>query len=159
MHVPRFPLAGGCRRAAQRRRQAGFTLIEVMIAVAVVAILASIAVPSYRDYVRRGQLPEAFAALADARVKMEQYYQDNRNYGTGTKCAGDAAWTKAKGKRFEISCALSDAGQGYTVTASGYDGAVAGHVYTIDHNNAQRTTKFKGSAVDKSCWLARGNEC
>ena len=59
----------------------GFTLIELMIVIAVVAILAAVALPAYGDYLRRGQLPEAFTNLADLRVKMEQYYQDNRSYG------------------------------------------------------------------------------
>ena len=69
-------------------RAAGFTLIEVMIVVAIVAILTAIALPSYKDYIRRGRLPEAFNALADYRTKMEQYYQDNRNYGSAaSKCA------------------------------------------------------------------------
>ncbi len=65
-------------------RMAGFTLIEVMIVVAIIAILASIALPSYNDYVRRGQIQEAFGYLSDSRVKMEQYFQDNRNYGTAS---------------------------------------------------------------------------
>lgn len=134
-----------------------------MITVAIVAILAAVALPSYRDYVRRGQLPEAFAGLADFRVKMEQYYQDNRNYGTDA-CGGGAAGPKwaafADGKHFGFSCEVLDGGQGYRVTATGLSGAAAeGHVYTIDHNNTQATTKFKGDAVSKSCWLSRGSEC
>lgn len=60
-----------------------------MVAVAIVAILAGTALPAYTDYVRRGQLPDAFSALADYRVKMEQYYQDRRNYGTAA-CTDEA---------------------------------------------------------------------
>ncbi len=47
---------------------AGFTLIELMIAVAVVAILAAVALPSYQDYVRRGNIPEATSALGQGRI-------------------------------------------------------------------------------------------
>ncbi|MGH8742788.1 MAG: type IV pilin protein, partial [Burkholderiales bacterium] len=62
------------------KTQNGFTLIELMTVVAVLAILAVIAVPAYNDYVTRGKIPEATSNLADLRVKMEQWYQDNRNY-------------------------------------------------------------------------------
>ena len=67
---------------ATPHRRAGFTLIEVMITVAIIGILAAVALPSYVDYIRRGKLQEGFAELSTARVKLEQYYQDFRNYGT-----------------------------------------------------------------------------
>lgn len=146
--------------------QQGFTLIELMITVAIVGILAAVAVPAYKDYVRRGSLAEAFSQLADYRVKMEQYYQDNRNYG-GTACVDAAnapSWktfvpTGAKG--FTYGCALTNTGQGYTLTATGKTGTVSvGHVYTINQSNVQTTTQFKGATVSgKSCWLAKGSEC
>jgi type IV pilus assembly protein PilE len=150
----------------------GFTLIELMIVIAVVAILAAVALPAYGDYLRRGQLPEAFTVLADLRVKMEQYYQDNRNYGeTGnTVCANTAtnppSWNgfaPAAARHFTFSCALngnSGAGnQGYTLTATGSAGRTLGHTYTITHDNVQRTTAFKGAVVAKACWVTRGSEC
>jgi type IV pilus assembly protein PilE len=71
------PVLGRAPRAWQR----GFTLIEVMIVVAIVAILSSVAYPAYTDYVRRGQLQEAFTNLANYRIQMEQYYQDNGHHG------------------------------------------------------------------------------
>ncbi|MDH4287599.1 MAG: prepilin-type N-terminal cleavage/methylation domain-containing protein [Aquincola sp.] len=147
----------------------GFTLIEVMIVVAIVAILAAVALPAYGDYVRRGQLPEAFAGMADLRVKMEQYYQDNRQYGTnGGNCADVATPTWAAGtptltysgaQFFTFTCAVTNAGQGYTITATGSNGRAVGHTYTINHNNARATTLFKGAAVTSTCWLTRGTEC
>jgi type IV pilus assembly protein PilE len=158
-------------RGALQRLRRGFTLIEVMIVVAIVAILAAVALPSYRDYLRRGMLPDAFTALNDYRVKMEQYYQDNRAYGnTGaTTCANNNAptWSTfvpAGPNNFTFACALGGTtaagAQTYTITATGKASTrVTGHVYTITHDNVQSTTTFKGAAVTKSCWLVRGSEC
>ena len=144
-------------------RQRGVTLLELMVAVAVVGILGAVALPQYRDYVRRGQLPEAFSGLADFRIKMEQYYQDYRKYGASS-CAdtGAPAWnTFAPNDRryFSYTCALSNSGQGYTLTATGATGQAVGHIYTLDFNNTKATTKFKNTAVTKSCWLIKGDEC
>lgn len=142
----------------------GFTLIEVMITVAIVAILAGVALPSYFDYVRRGQLPEAFSSLADYRVKLEQYYQDNRNYGTAAcaDVAGAPSWANfvaGNAQYFGYGCTLSAGGQGYTVTATGNAGRAVGHNYTVDSANVKGTTRFKDVVVSKGCWLAKGSEC
>ncbi len=63
-----------------RSRIAGFTLIEVMITVAIIAILAAVALPNYIDYVTRSRLVEAKSNLSDMRTRLEQYFLDNRSY-------------------------------------------------------------------------------
>ena len=154
-----------------RSRTAGFTLIEVMVVVAIVAILAAVALPSYKDYIRRGRLPEAFNALSNYRTQMEQYYQDNRNYGTGatTACADSTAastwnsFTPAGAQYFTYACAVNTATgdttqQSYTITATGI-GSANDHVYTIDQNGNRTTTKFKGAAVTAACWLTSTASC
>lgn len=152
------------RRPRRGLQPTGFTLIEVMVVVAVIAILAAIAVPMYSDYIRRGQLQEAFTNLADYRVKLEQYYQDNKNYGTAT-CASAAtagSWNSfvpADHRYFQYACALTAAGQGFTVTATGAGSMTTGYDYTIDHNGSKKTTKYAGSEVNTSCWLSRGSSC
>lgn len=89
------------------RRPAGFTLIELMITVAIVAILAAIAYPSYRNYVLRGQLVDATNNLSALRANMERYYQDNRTYAaTGTfypPCMPGGATSYVSGN-FTYSC-------------------------------------------------------
>ena len=57
-----------------RRRARGFTLIELMVTVAIAAILASVSIPMYRDYVLRSRIIDATSKLSDFRVRMEQYF-------------------------------------------------------------------------------------
>lgn len=144
-------------------RLRGFTLIELMIVVAVVAILSAIAVPSYTEYIRRGQVTEAGVFLSDYRIKMEQYYQDNKNYGTvncvdGASPPSWANFAAAKANNFTFSCALNGT-VGYVITATGSAGRAVGHAYTIDQDNTHTTTQFKGGAVNVNCWRFKGSEC
>jgi type IV pilus assembly protein PilE len=154
----------------QRYGNRGFSLIELLIAVVIIGVLAALAIPAYQDYVRRSALSEAFANLSNMRVKLEQFYQSNRNYGTtgvASPCGYDGTANQVSftitGAKFTYSCALTGTGttvnQQYTITATGSSGAAIGHTFTIDTNNLKQTTQFKGSAVTKSCWLTKGTEC
>jgi type IV pilus assembly protein PilE len=156
------------RRLIRPARPAGrgFTLLELMVAVAVVGILAAVALPSYTDYLRRGRLPEAFTFLSNYQVTLEQHYQDFRAYGTGTTCAPDTAGTTkvisapTGVKYFTFSCALTGSGQGYLLTATSTAALGSSHVYTVNHSSTKTTTTFKGVAQSgKNCWLVKGGEC
>jgi type IV pilus assembly protein PilE len=142
------------------RAQAGFTLIELMIVVAVVALLATIAMPAYQDYVRRGKIADALGELSTQRVRLEQYYQDNRNYGSTASACGVAMPTA---NHFSYSCNWGAGGtsQSFLITATGVASAgMDGYTYTIDDANAQRTTRFAGATVTANCWmLKRGETC
>lgn len=77
MHAIDFKLFG---RAT--RRCSGFTLVELMIVVAIVGILSAVAYPAYTEQIRRGNRAEATAALLEAQQFMERYYGASNRYST-----------------------------------------------------------------------------
>ena len=66
-----------------RRVSGGFTLIELMVTVAIVAILAAVSYPSYQDFMRRGIRSQGQQFLMDIAQRQEQYFLDQRQYATG----------------------------------------------------------------------------
>lgn len=138
----------------------GFTLIELMIAVAVVGLLAALSYPSYTQYIRRGKIADALGELSTLRVRLEQYYQDNRNYGSTASTCGVALPARPP---FTFSCAWGPGAtaQSFLLMATGQASAgMDGYVYTVDESNAQRTTQFDGAAVTFGCWVKkRGETC
>lgn len=137
------------------KEQTGFTLVELMIVVAVVGILATVAIPSYRDYLIRGRIPEATANLAGKRVQMEQFYQDNRTYVGATTICPDTATSQY----FDFTCTGATA-TAYTLTATGKN-SMAGFTYTIDQSNAKATTAVPSDwTVNATCWVTgKGGVC
>ena len=132
----------------------GFTLIELMIAIAIIGILASVALPAYNDYMMRGRVAEAFSELSSMRAKLEQHYLDNRTYA-GACVAGTVA-PLPTGKYFNYACAL--AATTYTVTATGVE-AAAGFTYTINEANVRRTTAAPaGYHTSNTCWITKKGE-
>lgn len=140
------------------RNNKGFTLIEVMITVAIVAILSAIALPAYTDYVIRGRIPEATANMESYRALMEQYYQDNRSYANAAGACG-VAETVLGAKNFAYVCAIGATNQTYLLTVTGVGGMV-GYVYTITEGNARATTLFAGATSAAVCWITKkGGTC
>lgn len=64
-----------------RTRQKGFTLLEMVVVVAVIGILLGIAIPSYQNYVIRSNRTEGQALLSDAAARQERYYSQNPGVG------------------------------------------------------------------------------
>jgi type IV pilus assembly protein PilE len=138
------------------RRQSlqGFTLIEVMVTVAIVSILASIALPAYSAYMQRSRVPVALDGLSAYATRMEQRYQDVGNYANGTAC-----WAAVPTvTNFTVACALSNSGQGFTATATG-SGTMAGYAYTINNLGIRVTTAHPNGVPATNCWSTRGATC
>ena len=143
----------------------GFTLVEVLITVAIVSILAAVALPSYTDYITRSKIIEATSSLSDLHVRLEQIFLDSRQYPAS--CVAPAAGPAPAGqiylpasKYFTVTCAL--AATTYTVTATGDAAqAMGGFVYTIDQGNNRKTVSlpsgWSGAGASSTCWISRKN--
>lgn len=141
------------------QRQTGFTLIELMVTVAIIGILAAVAVPNYSSYVTRGKIPEATSALASKQVKMEQFFQDNRTYvGAPASICPDTTTSKF----FDFTCAPAPTATEYTLVATG-KASMAGFVYKVNQNNEKSSTiTGAGSfnATSTTCWISKtGGAC
>jgi type IV pilus assembly protein PilE len=157
-----------CRRQPRPARSAvrrarGFTLIEVVIVVSIIAILSMVAYPSYRDYLRRGQLADATNGLSVMRAQMERHFQDNRSYATvgafTTPCSA-AASTRTFGL-FVVSCAGTPTAAAFTLQAVG-SGQVSGFTFTINQADARATTAAPGSGWNTcaTTWMVKkGQPC
>ncbi|MBY0445334.1 MAG: prepilin-type N-terminal cleavage/methylation domain-containing protein [Burkholderiales bacterium] len=135
--------------------QKGFSLIEVMITVAIIGILASIAVPQYSDYVTRSRLVEAQSKLSDTRVRLEQFFVNNRTY-VGFTCTQAAVGNE----NFGISCPTQTATT-FVISATGTNKMV-GFGFTLDDLN-QRTSAITGANASagwsnpttNNCWVSK----
>jgi type IV pilus assembly protein PilE len=145
-------------------RARGFTLLELMIAVAVMAILAAIALPSYTDYITRSKLTEAHQVLSDLRVKQEQTFQDNRTYSAAL-CAPSGADAQQV-KYFTFACPAAPSATSFTIEATGQND-LAGIKFSVNENNVRTTTVTAGSKMankgyvgNANCWVTKkGGQC
>lgn len=154
------------RRRGLVQRAVGFTLIELMIALAVIAILAAIAYPSYQDSIRKGRRSEAFTEIARIQQAQEKHRANNPNYssnvgsaGLGLNSGGVSASYSTTYYTFTLSAASATT---YTVEAV----AVAGKSQANDTNC--QCLRALWSGADATYWAgpscgsvteAQGSSC
>jgi type IV pilus assembly protein PilE len=140
---------------------AGFTLIELMVTVAIVSILAAIAYPSYTNYVKRGYRAAARSQLLQADQYMKRFYAANDSYSTDRGGTGVALPNRlrvsppeaaAGSQLYSITVSSSTDGTAFTVTAapaSAMTGDKCGS-FTIDQTG--RKGVQSNTATRDECW-------
>lgn len=128
----------------------GFTLIELMIVVAIVAILAAVALPSYRDYIRQANRGEARAELMRLSQEQEKWRANNTTYGTLTNVAGSDPYTITN---YAITVP-TNSGTAFTVIATATGDQLTDtncKTLSIDQNGATTSTD-SGNNASTGCW-------
>ena len=128
-----------------RKVQQGFTLIELMIVVAIIGILAAIAIPAYQDYTIRAQVSEAMSLTSGVRTAMSESFQTTGNWPADNAAAGISAPASITGTYVETVTVT--AGTGGVITAvfsTGANAAIAG-------NNFILTGADQGGSIRWTC--------
>ena len=121
------------------KKQQGFTLIELMIVVAIIGILAAIAIPAYQDYTIRAQVSEGLSLSAGAKAAVAEFYQDQGAWPTDNTEAGIELPANIRGKYVQT----------VTVTAAGGNGVIT-VLYGVDANANINGAQLTMTAADNA---------
>ena len=139
-----------------RIQNRGFTLIEVMIVVAIVAVLSAIALPSYQEYIRRGHRAEARAALLQAAQWLERAATATGTYPL--TASFPTTLTTMQSGRYTVAVASPPAsaasGAAFTLTATPAGGQVGDKCgsYTLTHSGVRGAASAASGALVTECW-------
>ena len=133
------------------KKQAGFTLIELMIAVVVVAILAMVAIPAYNDSVTKGRRSDAKSTLTTMAARQEQFFMDNKRYTADLTELGYATANNVDSVDgyYSVSAAATATPPTFDLTAVPKKTDNDCKNFTLDEQGTQGVSGAKGADL---CW-------
>lgn len=140
------------RCCATRRKATGFTLIEVMIVVAIVGILTAIALPSYDEYIRRGHRADARAGLLQAQQWLERAATAVGTYPTSLP--DTLTWSGDNSKRYTIAFKAGNTNAAYTLIATRRNSQAKDRCgdLTLTHNGIRNADNLASGVQASECW-------
>lgn len=124
----------------------GFTLIELMIVIAIIAILAGIALPAYSSYLTKSKMKAAQSDLVSLGLALENRFQRQLSYPTSTTSTTAATvtaagnnWQASTASDFDFKISAADS-TSYTITATGKSGSLSNCVISLTQDNDRSTS-------------------
>lgn len=130
-----------------KHSQNGFTLIELMVTVAIVAILAAVALPSYQQYMRKGARAEVQSHMMDIAARQGQFLLDNRAYAASVSALSMTTPASVSSK-YTLAIATETSPPGFTITATPSGSQASDSCGTLALDNAGSKT----ASGTGSCW-------
>lgn len=127
---------GGFSLGGKHKRNRGFTLIELMMVVAILGIVASIAMPAYTEYVKKGRRSAAQSHLMEIAQRQQQYLLDARAYASTLTTLGVTTPTEVS-NYYTIKVDVTDAPPTFTITATAQGSQASDGNLTLDNTGAK----------------------
>lgn len=133
-----------------KKLQKGFTLIELMIVVAIIGILAAVAIPAYQDYIARAQVSEAVTLLGGAKTPMAEFYADNGAWPANVTTVVPNISGTYVGSITQSAASTTALAQTLTATmkATGVNSGIAGKTLTMATTDGGNTWTCDGGTLE-----------